>query len=184
MSSDYVSRKIHTSSDPGLQVKTPHPSALTLRCLSGSNNPVYSVLIRCFEIEFSSIKKASHIYLEASYLPDPHSYGTRWFGNGPIRWGFSEKPRAHRHQDEPGISPFVALRNENDAAAVGTITHPDKPDTRWRLEIILRGTMSKLLSGAHKLSEPLCGRCMIAFAIRIQVAVKYATVGCPSADHM
>lgn len=73
MSSDYVSRGIHTSSDPGLQVKFPHPLALTLRCLSGSNDPVYSVLIRCFEIEFSSIKKGiAHLF--GSFLPPRPSF--------------------------------------------------------------------------------------------------------------
>jgi hypothetical protein len=57
----------------------------------------------------------------------------------------------HRHQDEPvTTNTSVALRNENDAATMGTITHPDKPDTRWRVEVILRGTISKFLSGAHK----------------------------------
>lgn len=73
ISSVYVSRGCHTSSDPGGQVKFPHPLALTLRCLSGSNNPVYSVLIRCFEIECSSIRKGI-VYLFGSLLPPRLSF--------------------------------------------------------------------------------------------------------------
>jgi hypothetical protein len=41
--------------------------------LSGSNNPVYSVLIRCFEIECSSIRKGI-VYLFGSLLPPRLSF--------------------------------------------------------------------------------------------------------------
>jgi len=48
-------RGTHTSSEPGLHVKVPHPSAPVLTRLSVSNNPTYSVLIWRFE-RFSSIQ--------------------------------------------------------------------------------------------------------------------------------
>src|SRR5260221_14319598 len=81
-SSYCVSRGIHTSSDPGLHVNFPHPSALILKCLSVSNNPTYSVLVQRFD---PHQKRHRESFGETPYLPDFHSNGTQRFGNGPLR---------------------------------------------------------------------------------------------------
>ena len=158
-----VSRGIHTSSDPGLHVNFPHPSALVLRCLSVSNNATYSVLAQRFE---PRQKRQCESFGETSYLPDFHSNGIPQFGDGPVRQVKPPAKKPHvKHWDEP--SPSVVLRDEDGTTTVRGVTHPDKADTGWRLKVIFRGAMSKFLSGVHKHSESLCGRCIIAFAIWI-----------------
>ena len=102
-SSYCVSRGIHTSSDPGLHVNIPHPSALILRCLSVSNNPTYSVLVQRFD---PHQKRHRESFGETPYLPDFHSNGTQRVGNGPLR---QVKLSAKNHTTSIRTHPVLSL---------------------------------------------------------------------------